>query len=216
MGSSLSFLRDRKFVLLVVIAVLSKKLGVVKWLRERRRAKVIVNKLPTPRLLPGKSETVFLHHSVYNYFLPKTKSMLPTFGDVRVNAAKVLTEIFSDNPEIVKQGVVNIPILGSIDKALPINDAVVVVVFGPEKVKEILSAKSMPSLTKGFAYKVSHGLIGDGVLSTSGDVWHTQRKIAEKGFTDEIMDIAMPKVVQTVGELIERWTATRGEVVSDT
>ena len=88
-----------------------------------------------------------------------------------------------------------------------------------EVVREILSHKSMEDFNKGFAYKVSHPLIGDSVLSTSREQWAPQRPIVERGFAHEVVGKSVPKIVQTANELADKWAArarsSRNEAVQD-
>lgn len=76
--------------------------------------------------------------------------------------------------------------------------------FDVELARELLSTKNLDKIQKGKAYEVSNQLIGQGVLTTSGDVWHRQRIIIERGFTEKLIRQQFPMVVQTSNDLIER------------
>eukprot|EP00924_Labyrinthula_sp_SR-Ha-C_P013332 snap_masked-scaffold_45-processed-gene-1.67-mRNA-1 protein AED:1.00 eAED:1.00 QI:0/-1/0/0/-1/1/1/0/529 len=69
-------------------------------------------------------------------------------------------------------------------------------------IRESLSTKLLPKFAKGVAYEVSSPLIGSGVLSTSGPIWHSQRITLDKGFTQELISKQFPMVVKTAKELV--------------
>ena len=166
-----------------------------------------MKRLPTPKTRPRSSYFVF-NDAVVNVGSSKEKKQEKrSFVErVRFNLVRWLTERIVESPEAKELGIINVPLLTpTADKLLPFHKMCFVVIFGNDKVKELLSSKAMSHLSKGFGYEVCASLIGDSVLSTSGEVWHTQRKVMEKGFTDEMMSKAMPRIVQTVSEMAEKW-----------
>jgi len=86
--------------------------------------------------------------------------------------------------------------------------ASVITVFGPDLIRELLAHKKMIEIRKGRSYDISEPLIGDSVLRASNAAWAPQRAHIEKGMTHAILEQALPRVLQTVGELIHRWEAT--------
>ena len=55
------------------------------------------------------------------------------------------------------------------------------------------------------AYDISDQLIGDSVLHAHGEAWAAQRPKLEKSFAKNIMEGALPRVIQTANELINKW-----------
>ena len=211
MGNSMAHLSLRRKLLLIGLGILAlSQSRIVRKFRQWRRGFVLIQQLPTPeRAQPSKNYVLddnFVNvgknaengkgHRVYRPFVER----------VRYNLVKALTSRIDSTPRAKEVGIMNVPILTeAMDKWFPFHTACFVVIFGNDKVKELLSAKAMPKLSKGFGYDVCDSLIGESVLKTSGEVWHEQRKTIEKGFTDEMMDKAMPRIVRTVGEMMTKW-----------
>lgn len=74
-----------------------------------------------------------------------------------------------------------------------------------EVIRQLLSTKNMSKLKKGRPYIISKELIGDGVLATTGSVWHKQRVVVEKGFTNKLMRKQLHMVIRTAKDLSQRW-----------
>lgn len=58
---------------------------------------------------------------------------------------------------------------------------------------------------KGKSYDISSSLIRNSVLRAHGALWAKQRPILEKGMSSDIFESAVPKVLQTVNELCDKW-----------
>lgn len=71
-------------------------------------------------------------------------------------------------------------------------------------VRECTSTKNLGKFVKGRAYGVSRDLIGDSVLATTGEVWHRQRKVIEKGFKLPLLKKQLPMILETSKDLVER------------
>jgi cytochrome P450 len=85
----------------------------------------------------------------------------------------------------------------------------VLVVFDPDTVNEMLSRKTHNSFVKGFNYQLSKPLIGGGLLSSHGGVWHRQRSITERGFRLSTLESTASVSEQIVSALIKRWDRMR-------
>lgn len=109
--------------------------------------------------------------------------------------------------------------LYALNSNIPCNLLGIIVVRNIEVAREILSHKAMEDYDKGMMYKVSHQLIGDSVLSTSREKWAPQRPVVERGFAHDVVGRSVPKIVQTVNELADKWEtkarASRNAAVQD-
>lgn len=196
-------LTKRKALLAVLVTLLVFHRRIINKMKERHRAYVLMKLIPAPKLPAGQKENLLLSNAVTYYI--SNKNIFNSAEEVQKKALKGLRKILEDNPKMKEVGVINIPVFaGWMERSNPFHIVSFPIVIGNDKVKEFLSAKAMGYYSKGSSYQVSHSLIGDSVLSTSGKIWHTQRKIAEKGFTDEIMVYAVPKICKTVNELTEK------------
>lgn len=195
-------LNTRRKVILFTIAALV-------WVRFRkvyysyRHAWKVLRKLPAPDRSSNRNMWV-LNGALASELSPSGGA--PTLTEIRQNAAGAFGRFIEKTPEAEKVGIINLQFLNeTVDNLLPFNTLSMPIIFGNEKIREFLSAKAMEKLEKGQSYEVAHSLIGDSVLSTSGDVWHSQRQVLNKGFTDELMSVAIPKICKTVEELSHRW-----------
>jgi cytochrome P450 len=91
----------------------------------------------------------------------------------------------------------------------------VLVVFDPAVINELLSRKSHHQYVKGNNYRLSKPLVGNGLLSTHGDVWHRQRSVADQGFKLTTLEATAAATEKTVAELVQRWERTRKVSGSD-
>ncbi|KAI8810037.1 cytochrome P450 [Cladochytrium replicatum] len=80
-----------------------------------------------------------------------------------------------------------------------------VVVTDLDTVLDLLSARTQDSQTKGRAYNVAKPLIGNGVLSSSGSVWKTHRRMLDLGFRIENLRQASNEMNKPINRLIDRW-----------
>eukprot|EP00732_Lithocolla_globosa_P002610 Lithocolla_globosa_v1_NODE_1765_length_2354_cov_5.337103.p1 type:complete len:502 gc:universal NODE_1765_length_2354_cov_5.337103:1588-83(-) len=55
-------------------------------------------------------------------------------------------------------------------------------IVSPEMVQAVTASQNQSKFKKGKAYDLAHPLIGNGLLSASGDFWKTQRKLMEPAF----------------------------------
>ena len=112
------------------------------------------------------------------------------------------------NEKLPGEGLVCLWIMNPRYTPYPLNN---VIVRDMELCRQLLSSKMLPVLVKGRGYKISHDLIGDGILSTSHEAWHKQRIVIEKGFTQELIEKQFPMVVKTAEELVERFKQLHAE-----
>ena len=80
-------------------------------------------------------------------------------------------------------------------------------------VRELLSTKMLPYLVKGRAYDLAGPLIGEGVLSSSGEAWARQRAVLDHGFVPKILKMQYDAIGRTVDELVAKLARKNGEDV---
>lgn len=80
-----------------------------------------------------------------------------------------------------------------------------VMVFEPSVIKYILSLKGHQQFKKGHIYSIAEALVGKGVMSTDGPVWHKQRKLVEKGFRLKTLELAVDATQHTMRDLYPLW-----------
>ena len=192
--------RKIAFAVLAFFVVFRRR--IIKKFLSLRRAYLLLQRLPHP-VTDGPSKRYILNDSLDAI---EGDDSLSIVERVQRNSMNWLKQKIESVPDAKEVGVLNIPLLTpEVDRMIPFNTLSFMVVFGTDKVKELLSAKSMEKLSKGLSYEISHSLIGDSVLSTSGEEWHAQRKVIEKGFTDAMMDKAVPRIARTVDEMMQKW-----------
>jgi cytochrome P450 len=80
-----------------------------------------------------------------------------------------------------------------------------VMVYDPNVVKFILSLKGHQLFNKGKIYSIAECLVGKGVMSADGPVWHKQRKLIEKGFRLKTLELAVDATQHTMRDLYPLW-----------
>ncbi|XP_071690144.1 cytochrome P450 CYP749A22-like [Rutidosis leptorrhynchoides] len=78
------------------------------------------------------------------------------------------------------------------------------VVAEPEVVKEIMSDKANSTRKPVFAYSVRK-IIGEGIISSEGEKWAKQRKLATHAFNGERLKNMTPLMIQSVDMMLKRW-----------
>ena len=195
----------RKIALFALALFFVYRSRIIKKLLQLRRAFVLLQRLPHP-VTEGPSHNYIITDSIREF---EDDPSLSIVERVQRKSLDWMREKIEEVPGAKDVGMINIPLLTpEVDRLIPFNTICFLTIFGNDKVKEILSSKSMSKLSKGTAYEISHSLIGDSVLSTSGKAWHAQRKVIEKGFTDEMMNKAVPRIARTVHEMLEKWERT--------
>jgi len=158
------------------------------------RTRAILLKLPGPRV----ANWALLNSTI--------RRMLPE-GD-KVNQENVSIHLVNILMKLVlseEQRDEGLFALWFLNPRYPFHSRAPVFVYDIDLIREILSTKNL-AFSKGRAYEVTHPLIGDGVLSTSGETWAHQRVVLEKGFTRDLLQGHMKKAMAlTASEHVEKW-----------
>jgi len=137
-------------------------------------------------------------------FLQGSSTMRVSLDSFRRNLLGGLRRRLERDPELRAKGVLNVWMLNSrIATKIP-NMLNLVVVHGPQEVRELLSAKNLDKCVKGQAYEASAPLIGRSILATSGQEWHEQRLILEHGFKDELLRNALAAATESVQQFVNK------------
>jgi cytochrome P450 len=130
--------------------------------------------------------------------LPQSKGRLPLFG----NALGYFRDPLAFLREMPRRygDVVNIA-LGPMS---------IVLVSHPDLVEEILVTQNKRWLKDKYL-KLLHPVLGDGLLSSEGDFWRRQRRLAQPAFHRDRIAGYAEVMAQRAEELADRWSARSGE-----
>lgn len=204
--------KTRKWIFLAFVAVLfmykNRIRKIYKFLMEVKAARKLLEKLPGPG---EEGEHFLLGHYGGKFFLGEDGSATPEW--IVNNTVRRLTELCKPYRE---DGIMRMFV---VSRSVPFVCFAVIMPLSIEVVREMTSQKNMDQFDKGKSYTIAHPLIGDSVLPTSGPEWAAQRPILERGFSHDIVGKAVPKMVQSVNELVEKWEkkarASRNTAIQD-
>jgi len=177
------------------------------FMREIRRMHRYFLKLPS---LPEDDQTLILGSATTERFLEGKPLTMETIRRQMMRGLRLRLE---ECPEIRQQGLLNLWFLnGRLSRMIP-NNINIIIITGMDEARFILATKNQHLYQKGQPYEISHPLIGDSVLSTSGEPWKKQRYILDHGFKDDIMARSIPIICDTVDRLVKKLkgVAGRGE-----
>jgi cytochrome P450 len=80
----------------------------------------------------------------------------------------------------------------------------IVIVTKPDYVKHILQDNNK-NYQKSFGYKIMKLLVGNGLLTSEGDFWRRQRRLAQPGFHRERLASFNQIMVDEINELLKAW-----------
>jgi PHYB activation tagged suppressor 1 len=83
-----------------------------------------------------------------------------------------------------------------------------VVVLDPELIMEVLTCRDGTFVR---TESVTEELFRHGLINSTGDRWKTRRELLNPGFRQEVVRSAVPRMVECVDELAERWRDRNGE-----
>ncbi|CAK9100750.1 Cytochrome P450 4e3 (CYPIVE3) [Durusdinium trenchii] len=184
---------------------------VVRFLIEVRRRHRLLLKLPH---LPGSVREGWLTGVATGPDFLKGKPV--TLDNIRDTFIGGLRQVLDENDETRRKGLLCTWLANSsVAKNVP-NTGAIVIAHGMDVCRELLSKRLAPKLEKGTSYLISEPLIGRSVLRVSGDEWHPQRVILDKGFKDIQIADAVPNVTTTVQRLVDKWTglAATGQTIN--
>lgn len=194
--SILGFLKRHKraVAVLLLIVALERKYRIRAHLQEGKRRAALFKVLPGPPT-GGSNEHWLLGHMASTAGLAREGEVITpdNLPNVMISRLVELAERYKSTSDLFR--------IYALNSALPTNKAGFIVVFGIDTAREVLSHKGMDSWHKGMAYEISSVLIGNSVLKSHGEIWLRQRAAMEKGMTHNVMEAAMPRVLQTVNEL---------------
>lgn len=165
-----------------------------KLLREWNRKKKILLQLPTAIRPESKKNSLDFFGMIMRNS-PVDKFSFEAFSKYFVAGAM---SAFDENEGVFANWSMNPNVV-----PMPVCD---VYILDGDLARTLLSTKMLPKLKKGRAYQISDQLIGQSVLSTSGNAWHRQRIVIERGFTESLIRKQFNMVVQTAEDLVGRIT----------
>ena len=88
------------------------------------------------------------------------------------------------------------------------------ILFHPEDVNYVL-VKNQKNFVKGIGYDGFRLLVGQGLVTSDGDMWRQQRKMMSPHFTPNAMRNYSNMMAETVNHMLEGWetAAQRGETL---
>eukprot|EP00924_Labyrinthula_sp_SR-Ha-C_P012580 maker-scaffold_10-snap-gene-11.2-mRNA-1 protein AED:0.00 eAED:0.00 QI:66/1/1/1/1/1/2/111/542 len=114
----------------------------------------------------------------------------------------LVKKLFHENLKDEKMGVIWI-LNPNVTLVFPL---AIVLVTDMDLVRELLSTKMLSKQRKGNSYLVANPLTGNGALTTSHGVWHKQRIILDKGFTQSILEEQFFIIKESSNELLDLLT----------
>ena len=192
----------------VLLFALMKRYRVLEAWADMKRRAALLRRLPGPKL-GAPSEHPVLGHLCGEAFYPPGCGLTPSIDLMPQVTVPVLQRLAYEQPSRVVR-------FTALNSAYTLSaEATVVLVADHALAKEVLSHKAMADFHKGKSYDISDQLIGDSVLHVSGPLWAAQRPAVEKGMGRPIMERALPRVLITTRELLDRMQpmAAKGEPV---
>ncbi|MFM8774613.1 MAG: cytochrome P450, partial [Actinomycetota bacterium] len=96
----------------------------------------------------------------------------------------------------------------------PIPSPPTYLVSDPEAVRRVLVTRNRSYDKETLQYRALSLVTGEGLLSTSGDRWRSQRRIVQPAFHRDSLDAIGRHSAQAVDDLMERWgDLSRGAVI---
>ncbi|GBG30167.1 Cytochrome P450 4e3 [Hondaea fermentalgiana] len=182
----------------VVLGILLRNL-----LRMRRRA-LLWNKLPGLAHVARQGHV--LGALVGEDVIPRGKAVTPE--NFRRGILRGMRESLRKDDSLRRQGIVAVHYFNErLSRALPVHNMHVLVVHKMEYIREILAAKNQHKFAKGRSYEVFEPLLGHGVLSSSGEWWHQQRRVLDLAFKDRLVNRTVPIMNATTDKLVAKLKA---------
>jgi len=184
----------------------------IRVLVEYKRRHALTCKLPSFK--KPESEPYLLGYGGSDYFLQGKPLSLDNIRNKLIGGWR---RILEDFPEYREHGLLNFWFLNEkLSRLFPFHDMNIVVIHGIAEARYVLAAKNQYQFSKGNSYIVSKPLIGQGVLSSSGEPWAMQRAILDHGFKDDMMEASMGKISASIQNIVTKWDgfAKRSEAVN--
>jgi cytochrome P450 len=89
-----------------------------------------------------------------------------------------------------------------------------VVLRHPEHLHHVM-VKNQANYKKGMGYDGLRLLLGQGLVTSEGELWRTQRRIMQPSFTPKAITQFFEMMVALTGRMLERWAAVREVTVDD-
>mmetsp|Transcript_17811 Transcript_17811/g.32859 ORF Transcript_17811/g.32859 Transcript_17811/m.32859 type:complete len:547 (-) Transcript_17811:74-1714(-) len=198
MAQEIMVRRIAKF--LVGLWLLRKLFRIVRAYMDIVRRHKILKKLPT--IHPETKEHPLLGYVNSDGMLQGNPANIDA---IKNQFVRFFREEVQRDPKLRREGVLNMWYCNSkIGQAIP-NTMNQVIVFGMPKLRTLLATKNQGRLSKGFSYRVSEPLLGQGVLASSGPTWAHQRQVLDLGFKDKILKKSIPDITKTVMTMVNKW-----------
>ncbi|KAH9253506.1 hypothetical protein BASA81_008553 [Batrachochytrium salamandrivorans] len=201
--------RRTTLVLLAVLALLFKRFRILDVYREQKRRQALLMRLPGPGFGPDEEHWLFGHLAKRGHIVHKGESF---FDSEHLNKV-VLLRLQQLLKKYEDGGMVRMMLLNS---RIPLGVGSHVIISDMDFAREMLShTASEQHWHKGMAYEVSKPLIGNSILSTSGEEWRSQRPVVEQAMTHMMQSpTTMDRVVRAADSLVQKWsTISPGEAV---
>ena len=97
----------------------------------------------------------------------------------------------------------------------PVGPLAVYLVTGPEGVKQVLQDNHRNYCKDTFQYNLLSTITGKGLLTSDGDFWLRQRRLAQPAFHKQRVASFAPMIVEAAEKMLGRWDghAVRGETI---